>query len=65
MTDEPLKAFDPEPLCKTCRFRGLTWQSLICRRFPPQIVVVDGKTTSEFPQVNHDMFCAEYQPDNS
>lgn len=52
--------------CSTCEFAdpgvGDEGELLVhCRRFPPQLFVLDGETTQAWPQPHHGDWCGEYR----
>lgn len=55
----------PESSCQTCEFAEPTVDEddgpgLECRRFPPQILVVDGHPMRAFPGVDASDWCGEW-----
>lgn len=43
--------------CNTCKFRNIRNE---CRRFPPQVTMVQGSVVPIFPVVDDDDWCGEW-----
>jgi hypothetical protein len=51
----------PPKSCRRCAFRGVTPKSLICCRYPPQVVYGNlGFVETVFPEVRFDTRCGEF-----
>lgn len=50
--------------CETCQFFTPSSKLAVdgwCRRYVPQIVVIDNEVATQFPHINYDDWCGEHE----
>lgn len=65
--DDALFADPPEPTCATCNYAAPSLSDipdegpiLLCRRNPPQVVVLDGEVVQVWPTMHEGDVCGEH-----